>query len=143
MDRDAVVQEFLDAYRAAFEAFDVTAVAGFFAFPCQVTSEAAEVTITAVPTLDAWTPQIERIIDAYRALGVATAVMGPLQVLGVTPRLAQAAVRWRLRDADGGTIYEFDASYSLADLGDGFRITAIAHNESPRLRAALGSRQGA
>ena len=121
MDRDAVVQEFLDAYRAAFEAFDVT----------------------AVPTLDAWTPQIERIIDAYRALGVATAVMGPLQVLGVTPRLAQAAVRWRLRDADGGTIYEFDASYSLADLGDGFRITAIAHNESPRLRAALGSRQGA
>jgi len=143
VDRDAVVQEFLDAYRAAFEAFDVTAVAGFFAFPCQVTSEAAEVTITAVPTLDAWTPQIERIIDAYRALGVATAVMGPLQVLGVTPRLAQAAVRWRLRDADGGTIYEFDASYSLADLGDGFRITAIAHNESPRLRAALGSRQGA
>ena len=143
MDRDAVVQEFLDAYRAAFEAFDVTAVAGFFAFPCQVTSEAAEVTITAVPTLDAWTPQIERIIDAYRALGVATAVMGPLQVLGVTPRLAQAAVRWRLRDADGGTIYEFDASYSLADLGDGFRITAIAHNESPRLRAALGSRRGA
>ena len=143
MDRDAVVQEFLDAYRAAFEAFDVTAVAGFFAFPCQVTSEAAEVTITAVPTLDAWTPQIERIIGAYRALGVATAVMGPLQVLGVTPRLAQAAVRWRLRDADGGTIYEFNASYSLADLGDGFRITAIAHNESPRLRAALGSRQGA
>jgi len=141
--RDARVRGFLDAYRAAFEAFDVAAVAGFFAFPCQVTSEAAEITITVVPTLDAWAPQIERIIGGYRALGVATADMGDLRVLGVTPRLAQAVVRWRLRDANGGTIYEFDASYSLADLGAGFRITAIAHNESPRLRAALGSRRGA
>jgi hypothetical protein len=38
---------------------------------------------------------------------------------------------------EGGRIYDFDASYTLADLGEGMRITAIAHNETPRLRALI------
>ncbi len=73
-------------------------------------------------------------------LGVASAAILDLRVTSFTPRLAQAAVRWGLRDAGGRAIYEFDASYALSDLGAGFRITAIAHNETPRLRAALASR---
>jgi hypothetical protein len=33
-----------------------------------------------------------------------------------------------------------NAAYTLADLSEGLRITAIAHNETPRLRAAIGAR---
>jgi hypothetical protein len=42
-----------------------------------------------------------------------------------------------LFDEQGRPIYDFDASYTLADLGEGMRITAIAHNETPRLRAVI------
>ena len=74
---------------------------------------------------------------AYRAIGVRSAEVRELRVTELTPRLAQAAVRWGLIDGEGGRLYDFDAAYTLADLGQGMRITAIAHNETPRLRAFL------
>ena len=48
----------------------------------------------------------------------------------LTPGLAQAAT-WGLVDQEGGRIYDFDASYTLADLGQGMRITAIATTRLP------------
>jgi hypothetical protein len=53
----------------------------------------------------------------------------------------QVAVHWGLLGVQGRKVYDFDASYTLADLGDGMRITAIAHNEAPRLRAAIERRR--
>ena len=35
-------EDFLDAYRNAFEAFDASAVADLFTYPCQITSDAGE-----------------------------------------------------------------------------------------------------
>ena len=137
----SAAERFIDDYRSAFLRFDAGAVARFFAFPCQVTSDAETVTVTSVATVEAWIPQIERIIGAYRALGVTDAVADS-HCLDITPRLAQAVVRWSLSDGRGDPVYEFDASYALADFGDGMRITAVAHNEGPRLRAALARRQG-
>jgi hypothetical protein len=131
------VRDFLDAYRAAFEAFDVPAIADLFSYPSQVTSDAGELAVTTVPTREAWIPQIERLFAAYRAVGVQAAEVLGLHVTYLTPRLAQATVHWGLVDEEGGRIYDFDASYTLADLGEGMRITAIAHNETPRLRASL------
>ncbi len=128
---------FLDAYRTAFEAFDVPAIADLFSYPCQATSDAGEIAVTMVSSLEAWLPQIERLVAAYRAIGVRSAHVLELQVIELTPRLAQATVHWGLADQGGEPIYEFDASYTLADHGDGMRITAIAHNETPRLRAAI------
>jgi len=49
-------------------------------------------------------------------------------------------VRWSLRTADGGDVYAFTTSYTLADLADGTRIVAIAHDESPKLAAAVAAR---
>lgn len=139
----STVEQFLDEYRQAFERFDVPAVAAFFAFPCHVTADAADVIIVSVATLDAWLPQIERIVGAYRVLGVASATIADLQVVAVTPRIAQATVNWALVDAHGRDVYDFHASYTLADLGAGPRITAIAHDETPRLVAALAKAQTA
>ena len=133
------IHAFLDAYRAAFEARDVAAVADLFSYPCQVTDDADAVAVTTVPSREAWIPQLERLVAAYGAIGVHSAEILHAHVTELTPRLAQVTVRWTLSDEAGARIYDFDASYTLADLGDGIRITAIAHNETVRLRAAVAS----
>jgi hypothetical protein len=137
MAGDSSIQAFLDSYQRAFEAFDAVAIVDQFCYPCQITSDAADITVTIVPTREAWIPQIERLVGTYRAIGVHAAEQVELRLIELTPRLAQAAVRWRLVDRDGRQLYEFDASYTLADFGHGFRIGAIAHNEAPQLNALL------
>ncbi len=131
------VRDFIDAYRAAFEAFDAAAITGFFFYPCQITSDAGEISVLTVPTVEFWLPQIERLVGAYRSIGVRSAEVIELEVFELTPRLAQANVTWRLVDEDGKLVYDFAAAYTLADPGSGFRITAITHNETPLLRAAV------
>jgi len=131
------VREFVDAYRMAFEAFDAPAIADLFFYPCQMTSDAGEITVMTVPARDLWLPQIERLVEAYRSIGVRSAEVVELQVVELTPRLAQAAITWRLVDGSGQPLYDFHAAYTLADPGTGLRISAIAHNESPRLGAAM------
>lgn len=138
MHEPSAVQRFLDAYRAAFEVFDVSAIADLFSYPCQITSDAGEIAITTVPTREAWVPQIERLVEAYRTIGVRSAEILELGTSELTPRLAQATVHWGLVDAGGQRLYDFTASYTLADRGEGLRISALAHNETPRLRAFLG-----
>lgn len=137
MAKHSAVQEFLDAYRTGFEAFDVAAIVDLFSYPCQITGGDEEVTVTAVPSRDAWIPQIERLVAAYQAIDVRSAEVLELQVEELTARLAQATVHWGLEDGDGRRLYDFDATYTLADLGQGWRITAVAHNETSRLRALI------
>jgi hypothetical protein len=43
----------------------------------------------------------------------------------------------------GDPVYDFTAVYTLADLEDGTRIVAIAHDESPRLMAAVARARSA
>ena len=124
------VREFIDAYRKACETFDAAAIAGFFFYPCQITSDAGEIAVLTVPTVEFWVPQLERLVGAYQAIGVRSAEIINLQVLELTPRLAQANIAWRLIDDYGKPIYDFDAAYTLADPGAGLRITAIAHDRS-------------
>ena len=96
MTDQASAKQFLDEYRATFERFDVAAVAAFFAFPLQVTGDAADVTVVSVPALEAWVPQIERIVGAYRMLGVASADARDVRIVAVTTRITQATVNWVL-----------------------------------------------
>jgi hypothetical protein len=133
----SAVQRLLDAYRAGFEAFDVEAIADLFCYPCQITSDAGEVTVTTVGTREAWVSQIDRLVAAYREIGVRTAEMLELHAIEITSRLGQVTVHGGLADGEGRSIYDFDASYTVADRGGGMRITAIAHNEMHRLRAAV------
>ncbi len=137
MDVIANVRAFVDVYRLAFEAFDAPTIAGLFLYPCQITSDAGDITVAAVPSRDLWLPQIERLVETYRSIGVRSAEVLDLRVVELTQHLAEATVAWRLADAEGQPLYDFDATYTLADPGTGFRITAIAHNETPRLRGAV------
>lgn len=140
MDRRPATDEFLEAYRRAFAAFDAEALADMFAYPCQLTSDAGEIIVTTVPTREAWLPELERLVAAYRTIGVRAAEILDRRTTDLTPQLTQVVVRWAPTDEVGARIYEFDAAYTLADLGHGLRITAIAHNETPRLRASLKAR---
>jgi hypothetical protein len=131
------IRAFLDAYRAAFEAFDVAVIANLFSYPCQVTSGGPDVAVTTIPSRDVWVPQLEQLVGAYRSIGVRSARVLNFEAVELAPTLAQATVKWELLDEERKPIYDFDACYTVADVGDGLRITAIAHNERPRLQAAI------
>jgi len=136
------VTAFIDGYRRTFETFDVDAICDAFAFPVQVVGDAGDVGVVVVPAREAWRAQIERIVGAYRQLGVASSAMESLEVIEVTPRIAHATVRWGLRDGNGGTVYAFTASYTLAETAEGPRVVAIAHDETPKLAAAVAKAGG-
>ena len=139
MSDPSPITAFLDGYRAAFESFDTAAISDHFAYPFQVTSDAGEISVVTVPSRDAWLPQLERLVGTYRAIGVHTADVLELHVEELTPKLGQASVHWGLVTAARAPIYDFTASYTIANTGDGMRITAIAHNETPKLRAFVAA----
>ena len=51
--------------------------------------------------------------------------------------VAVVRVHWALEREDGGPVYEFTALYTLARRDDRLSIIAIAHDELPKLQAAL------
>jgi hypothetical protein len=131
------VHDFFDRYREAFAAFDAVAIGDLFAFPCLVASGGDGTHVTTAATIEEWLPQMERLVAAYRAIGVRSADVLALRTAELSPGLVHAWVHWGLRGEGGASLYEFDAAYTLADLGEGLRITAIAHNEAPRLRMRM------
>lgn len=143
MPDESAAKAFIDRYRRTFETFDVDAITGCYAFPVLVVSQADDVTTTSVPAADGWRPQVERIVAAYRLLGVSGATVASLEIAAVAPGIAHATVTWSLHRASGEPVYDFTASYTLADLTEGTRIVAIAHDEAPKLRAAVAGARGA
>jgi hypothetical protein len=129
--------EFLHAYRATFETFDVDRIVDCFVFPLQLTSDADQVAVVSVPTRGAWTEQISSLLASYRSIGVTSAYPVEIRVTLISPNVLLARVLWSLLRADQSTIYQFHASYTLVMLGDALRISAIVYDETLRLRAAV------
>jgi hypothetical protein len=128
---------FFESYLAAFAYGDMAAILDHFAFPCHITSEAREVTLTSIASRDEGARMVEHLLAMYREVGVSTARVLELDTLEVSPRLHVALVHWTLDDARGARVYAFEASYTLASFDDVLRITAIAHNEILRYRECL------
>jgi hypothetical protein len=131
------VVEFLHAYRAAFESFDAERIVDCFAFPFQLTSDADQVSIVSVPAPDAWKAQVTTLLAAYRMIGVTSAYPVEIRVTVISPSVLMARVHWRLLRADQSTVYQFHGNYTIVLLADALRISAIVHDETPRLRAAV------
>jgi hypothetical protein len=70
-------------------------------------------------------------------MGFSSANILDLSVIELSPRLFLAAVHWDLRDRAKASLYDFTAVYTLVEIIQSLKITAIAHNELPRLRAYL------
>ncbi len=77
------------------------------------------------------------LLGAYRSLGVVDAEPLELDVTELTPELSSAHVRWALRRDDGSGVYNFTAFYTLVVVERGFQVAAVAHDELPKLQAAL------
>ena len=137
---DKEVQAFFESYRSAFEKRDAASIALHFRFPLQVTGDAGQVTTVVGPGSEAWRPQLERLLGSYKQFGVATAEVLSSQTTRFSPRLALAAIKWRLVNDAGAPIYEFEATYTLAQSDDGLKIVAIAHNEQLRAREAMAKK---
>lgn len=133
----AAVDEFFASYRAAFERSDAAAVARHFGYPAHITSDDDDVALASIATEEEWIPQVQRLLGTYARLGVRSAHVVKRAVVDLSPQLHQVLLRWALHDAADEVLYEFDASYTLASVDGDVRITALAHNELPRLRACL------
>jgi hypothetical protein len=138
------VDAFFESYRAEYERGDASAISAHFAFPLHVTSDAGEaadakggIVVTHVGSRDEWVGQVDRLLAAYRSVGVASAQVVELSTFELTPQLFEAVLRWELQDAIGKQVYRFDAAYTLAQIDGALRITALAHNERPQLQALL------
>ncbi len=136
-DTRTAVTRFFESYQAVFERADASAILDHLAFPCHITSEAREITLTIIPGDMEGLRMVEQILDMYRNVGVAFARVLDLSVGEVSPRLVQALVHWAVYDDTGEVLYDFEAGYFLASIDGTLRISAIAHNEIPRYRECL------
>ncbi len=103
----------------------------------QIVSIAEDRASASVSGKDDWPQVITGLLGAYERLGVVEVV--PLELEVDEPMVAIAVVRvhWALQREDGDAVYDFTAVYTLARLDNGLRIVAIAHDELPKLQAAL------
>ena len=134
---DLQVRSFFDTYRETFARYDAAALADLFAFPLQVVSDAEQITPLSIASRDDWVGVLEGLLSGYRTIGVAGGDPLEIDATELTPRITSARVHWRLLREDGSAIYEFTAVYTLVLAGGQPRVAGIAHDELPKLTAAL------
>ncbi|HYD52028.1 MAG TPA: hypothetical protein VEA99_05350 [Gemmatimonadaceae bacterium] len=128
---------FLDSYRAAFERRDIDGIVDLFTFPCHVTGDGEPASLEIASSREDFRPIIQRILDAYERIGLKSPTIESVWTDTISPRLAVVRVGWHLRNADEATLYEFTSVYTLAEVEGRLRVSAVAHDELPKLRAAL------
>jgi hypothetical protein len=132
-------QELIEQYRDAFTSGDLERLLGFFRFPLQVVSVADGASVS-VAQADEWARVIARLLHTYEQLGVLSAAPLALDVSQPMDAVAVVHVHWDLRGEGERPIYDFTAVYTLVAAAGGLRIVAIAHDELPKLNAAMKAR---
>lgn len=136
-------QKFMEHYRSAFARADADALVECFDYPVQVVSVAGDRASVSVAGRDDWPQVIAGLLGAYERLGVVEVLPQALEVDEPMVAVAVVRVHWALQREDGDAVYDFTAVYTLARLDNGLRIVAIAHDELPKLQAALHAPQPA
>ncbi len=133
------IGRFFQSYTQAFERSDAAALAGHFIYPCQIVGENTPLTVGVMNAAPDYVAVISRFLELYRKAGVVTGRILDFSLTELSPRLVSARLHWQIANEAGAQLYEFAAIYTLAKGDDGWRITAIAHNELPRLQKLLGA----
>ena len=142
--------KFLDSYRAAFERGDIDEIVDLYTFPCHVTGEpspsnglsGSPSALQVAESRDGWKPVIRHMLESYRRVGVKTMAIESVWTDEISPRLAVVRVGWHFKGGDGSTLYEFTSVYTLAEVDGRLRVTAVAHDEYPKLHACLERTEG-
>lgn len=130
-------QDFMDQYRTAFKQANLSALVDCFAFPLQVVSVADGEASSSVASVDEWPAVLERLLRAYKRLGVTDCVPAEVEITEPLDAVAVMRVQWALQRADREPVYDFTAVYTLALATGRLRIVALAHDELPKMRKAL------
>lgn len=133
------ITNFLESYRTAFERLDAEAIADLFVYPLHITGDDDPVKPESIGSREEWTIQLRGLLSGYRSMQFSSANILHLYVLEFSPRLFQIKVHWELHDRAEAPLYDFTAVYTLVEMGENLRVTAIAHNELTRLHAHLNS----
>jgi hypothetical protein len=131
----------MEQYRSAFASADVDALLDCFNFPLQVVSLTTEQASVSIARTEDWPHVLDELLSGYERLRVVEPVPLSLEVTEPIEGVAFVRVHWALQRVNGDPIYDFKAVYTLARTDSRYRIVAIAHNELPKLRAALGAQQ--
>ena len=128
-----LAQQVLEEYRNAFRRGDLNALMNCFGFPLQVASVTGdEVSVTVAGSED-WPGVLQGVLDLYRRLEVAEAVMLAVEISQPLDPVAIIRVHWQLERVDGTSVYDFTAVYTLAQVAGSLKIIAIAHDERSRM----------
>lgn len=130
-------QKFMEHYRSAFAGADADVLVECFNYPVQVVSAAGGHVSVSVAGRDEWQQVIAGLLGAYERLGVVEVVLRALEVDEPMVAVIVVRVHWALQRKDGDAVYDFTAVYTLVHINNGLRIVAIAHDELPKLQAAL------
>ncbi len=134
------LRSFFDDYRTAFARYDRDALSALFTYPLHVVSATEDAVAISVSDRDEWRGVLDRLLDAYRSLGVVDALPLELDVSELTPQVGGARVHWELRRKDGSAVYRFTAIYTVVQVDGARRVAAIAHDELPKLRPRSATR---
>ena len=80
---------------------------------------------------------LARLLSAYKRLGVTDCVPRAVEISEPMDAVAVVRVHWALQRQDRKPVYDFSAVYTLALAASRLRIVALAHDELPKLQAAL------
>lgn len=135
------VKAFLEGYASTFQRSDRGAVADHYAYPVHVVTYDGGVRLLAIPSREAWTAVVDRILGMYKAMGVRSAAMRDLRVVSPSPLVAMANVVWALHGEGDKPLYEFAATYTVALLdGDLKIVQVVSENEQPKFAAVMRER---
>lgn len=132
------VMEFLGSYRKAFENYDTDAVLNHFVFPCTILGDAEKIIPSLLQTKEELRVGVDYVQSLHRQIGYSSGELLLLDITELSPRLTGVMIRSRMLGVNGRPLYEFQGFYSLARTDAGCRITAISHNQIPRLLACAG-----
>jgi hypothetical protein len=128
--------ELIEEYRSAFLRADLSALVNCFHFPLQVASiDVDEVSVSVAGSQD-WPETLRGLLELYRRLGVANAAMLAVEISQPLDPIAVVRVHWDLQRADGTSVYDFTAVYTMVRMDGTRKIIAISHDELPKIRAA-------
>ena len=131
------LQELVELYRRAFAHADVPTLVNCFGFPLQVVTVADGDVSSSVAHAKEWPGVLERLLDVYRRLGVKDCVPLAVEITEPMDALAIVRVHWAPQREDGERVYDFTAVYTVALTKGRLQIVVIAHDELPKMRAAL------
>lgn len=130
-------QELMEQYRAAFVRADVRALVDCFTLPLQVLTITDGAASSSVAYDEEWPGVLDRLLGAYKRLGVTDCIPLGVEITEPMDGMAVVRVHWTLQRADREQVYDFTAVYTLALITGRLRIVALAHDELPKMRAAL------